>query len=145
MLKKHKLCFSCLDQRSFGGGKSAMRCFINNCVEKHQSNPHFVKKQFFTYNQRPNTMQLETTVIKTSKQARDLIWKLSNSRNQKSNIKNQLQFMPVTFFNNGIKLDWYAIIDKYSSCSYILRKTAENIQCEANIYIKKLILTFINK
>ena len=69
--EKNKPCFSCLDQHNCGGVKSAMRCFIKHCVEKHQSTPHFVKKQFFTYNQKPNNMQLGTTVIKTSKQARD--------------------------------------------------------------------------
>ena len=38
------------------------------------------------------------------------------------NIKNQLKFMPVTFVNNGIKLDYYAMLDNCSSCSYILSK-----------------------
>ena len=47
-----------------------------------------------------------------------------------NNIRNQLQIMPVTLFNNGIKLDCYAILDNCSSCSYILNKTAETLQCK---------------
>ena len=62
-------------------------------------------------------MQLGTTVTKPSDPIQIM-----------NNIRNQLQFMPVTLFNNGIKLDCYAIPDNCSSCSNILSKTAETLK-----------------
>ena len=150
LVKQHKLCFNCLGQHRFSectsskrcfinncGGKhhstlhidkkrectSSKRCFINNCGGKHHSTLHIDKKPFQTHNQKSNNMQLGTTVTKPSEQAQDPIQNMNN-------IRNQLQFMPVTLFNNGIKLDCYAILDNCSSCSYILSKTAETLQCK---------------
>ena len=56
-------------------------------------------------------MELGTTVNKSSKEAKIL------SENMSTN-HNQLQFIPVTLFDNGVKLDCYAVLENYSSCSY---------------------------
>ena len=123
LVKQHKLCFNCLDQHRFSECTSSKRCFINNCGGKHHSTLHIDKKPFQTHNQKSNNMQLGTRVTKPPEQAEDPIQNMNN-------IRNQLQFMPVTLFNNGIKLDCYAILDNCSSCSYIFSKTAETLQCK---------------
>ena len=68
-------------------------------------------------------MQLGTTVTKQSEQAEDPIQNMNSFRYQ-------LQFMPLTLCNNGSNLDCYDILDPCSSCSYILSKTAETLQCK---------------
>ena len=74
-------------------------------------------------------MQLGITVTKSSKQAKDPIENMNN-------IRNQLQFKQVKLFNNGIKLDCYAILNNCNSCSYILSKTAETFQCKPSQQIQ---------
>ena len=122
LVNQHKLCFNCLGQHRLSECTSSTRCFNNNCGGKHHSTLHIDKKPFQTHNQKSN-MQLGTTVTKPSDQAEEPIQKMNN-------IRNQLQFLPVTLFNNGIKLDCYTILDNCSSCSYILSKTAETLQCK---------------
>ena len=123
LVKQHKLCFNYLDQHKFSECKSSKRCFINNCGGKHHSTLHIDKNPFQTHNQNSNYMQLGTTLTKPSEQAEDPIQNMNN-------IRNQLQFLPVTLFNNGIKLGCYVIVDNCGSCSYVLSKTAETLQCK---------------
>ena len=124
LVKQHKLRFNCLGQHRYSECTSAKRCFTKNCRGKHHSTLHIGKKLFQTpHNQKPNNTQLGTTVIKSFKHANNPIENLSD-------IRNQLNCMPVTFFIIGIKLDSYAILDKCSSCSYILSKTDEALQCK---------------
>ena len=87
------------------------------------------KSRFKRTTKKSENMQFGTTVIKSSKQAKDPIENMSN-------IRNQLKFMPVTLFNNAIKLDCYAILDNCNSCSYILNKTAESFQCKPSQQLK---------
>ena len=50
--------------------------------------------------------------------------------NAKSGLKNQLQFEPILLFNNNKAVPCYAILDNCSSCSYVLKSTADILQCE---------------
>ena len=123
LVKQHKLCFNSFGQKRFSECTSAKRCIINNCGGKHYSCLHIDKKPFETHNQKSKNMQIDTTVRNLSQQAKEPIENMSN-------IRNQLEFKPVTLFNNSIRLDCYTMLGNCSSCSYIFSKTAETLQCK---------------
>ena len=96
------------------------------------------QKPFEMHNQKSNNMQIGTTLRNRSQQAKNPIENMSN-------IRNQLEFMPVTLFNNGSKLNCYTILGNCSSCSYIFSKTAETLQCKPCQQLQLSIRVKINK
>ena len=94
---------------------SARSCIIDNCGEKHHSTLHRNQdKTAQRHTQKSNNINLENQV------------------NAKSGLKNQLQFMPITLFNNNKAVPCYIILDKCSSCSYVLKCTADTLQCKSS-------------
>ena len=55
--------------------------------------------------------------------------------NAKSGLKNQIKFMPITLFNNNKAV----AVDNCSSCSYVLKSTADSLQCKPS---RKVELSF---
>ena len=103
------MCFNCLGNYMSTDCTSARRCIMENCGGKHHSTLHRNQdKSAQRHTQKSNNINLE------------------NQRNAKSGLKNQIKFMPITLFNNNKAV----AVDNCSSCSYVLKSTADSLQCK---------------
>ena len=113
LVKDKRLYFNCLGNHRSTDCTSARRCITDNCGGKHQSTLHKNQdKNAQRHSQKSNNINLE------------------NQMNAKAGFENQLQFMPITLFNNNKAVPCYANLDNCSSSSYVLKSTADSLQCK---------------
>ena len=123
IVKKHSLCFNCFYKHKLNDCRSEKRCMQDNFGQKHHSSLHREKSGIDSKNpsQKPNNVEVEQRII-NSPDADD-----STNPDSLSVIRNQLQYMPVTLLNGKTSNQCYAMLDNCSSCSYICKTTAEEL------------------
>ena len=103
--------------------RSEKRCMQDNCGQKHHSSLHRAKPGIDSKNQfqKSNNVEVEQRIL-NSRDGDNSINPDSLSVN-----RNQLQYMPVTLINGKTSIQCYAMLDNCSSCSYICKTTAEEL------------------
>ena len=111
----------------------------DNCGQKHQSSLHREKSEIDSKNQsqKSNNVEVEQRIL-NSRDAEDSI-----NLDSLAVTRNQLQYMPVSLINSKTSIQCYAMLSNCSSCSYICKATAEELNSVPNSIISATSITLI--